>query len=264
MYNMSNSFQFSYFTYDVASRVRDHVNGGYGYDDLFLLYEEEYLYSLLNKFSKDTILHRFIFSTIYWYYSKDFRKNSDNYFGFYDVEPIALELLFDQYNVKRTKFKSYAKKQKIKSADGKYSDLLSEWFTDQAEAFDNLWERVTGEVFHLLFWNRKFLLDFNLGLTDHIYGDHEHLNKKDRIKRIAIPSWVRKAVYYRDHGRCVFCHKDLSGIVSTDRKLHYDHMIPLAVGGVNDPTNIQLLCEKCNLSKSDTEIRTNNVSPKWW
>ena len=31
--------------------------------------------------------------------------------------------------------------------------------------------------------------------------------------------------------------------------LHFDHIIPHALGGSNEPENIQILCVDCNLSK---------------
>lgn len=33
------------------------------------------------------------------------------------------------------------------------------------------------------------------------------------------------------------------------KKLHVDHILPLALGGSNDRTNLQLLCQTCNCSK---------------
>lgn len=44
-------------------------------------------------------------------------------------------------------------------------------------------------------------------------------------------------------GKCVYCK------TSIEDKYHVDHIIPLAAGGSNDRTNIQLLCPPCNLSK---------------
>ena len=44
--------------------------------------------------------------------------------------------------------------------------------------------------------------------------------------------------------KCACCRKSL------DDGYHMDHNIPLALGGLNDDSNIQLLCPPCNLSKS--------------
>lgn len=46
-------------------------------------------------------------------------------------------------------------------------------------------------------------------------------------------------------GRCVNCMKKIRG-----KKYHADHIIPIARGGSNWKYNIQILCPKCNLTKS--------------
>jgi 5-methylcytosine-specific restriction endonuclease McrA len=58
-----------------------------------------------------------------------------------------------------------------------------------------------------------------------------------------IPAEVKRIVWTRDHGRCVIC--------GSNRKLHWDHDIPFRKGGSNSEKNIRILCEKCNLQKSD-------------
>lgn len=44
-------------------------------------------------------------------------------------------------------------------------------------------------------------------------------------------------------GKCACCHKSL------DDGYHLDHNMPLALGGSNEDSNIQLLCPLCNLTK---------------
>jgi len=59
----------------------------------------------------------------------------------------------------------------------------------------------------------------------------------------SIPQDVKISVAVRDRGRCVYC--------GSNRKLHYDHVYPYSKGGSNDVDNLQLLCQDCNLRKSD-------------
>jgi 5-methylcytosine-specific restriction endonuclease McrA len=84
------------------------------------------------------------------------------------------------------------------------------------------------------------------------------------LRRVHFPSWVQRAVFFRDRGMCVICNKDLSGIVAIGSEEHYDHIIPLALGGLNDVTNIQLLCRECNASKRDGEPATSNRYEAWY
>jgi len=61
--------------------------------------------------------------------------------------------------------------------------------------------------------------------------------------REPIPQDLMDAVWNRDGGQCVKCN--------SNQDLEYDHMIPLSKGGSNSYKNLQLLCRKCNRSKSD-------------
>ncbi len=44
--------------------------------------------------------------------------------------------------------------------------------------------------------------------------------------------------------RCVYCKVKLA-----NNRYHVDHQMPLALGGSNDKTNLQVLCPRCNRSK---------------
>ena len=52
---------------------------------------------------------------------------------------------------------------------------------------------------------------------------------------------IRGQVWRRDNGRCVQC--------GNRESLHFDHIIPVAKGGATIVSNLQLLCQSCNLSK---------------
>jgi 5-methylcytosine-specific restriction endonuclease McrA len=55
-------------------------------------------------------------------------------------------------------------------------------------------------------------------------------------------------LYATQGGKCVYCPS-----VLPLGDMHRDHIIPLAKGGTNWISNIQLLCPSCNLRKSDAD-----------
>lgn len=57
-------------------------------------------------------------------------------------------------------------------------------------------------------------------------------------------------LYEQQKGKCAHCKKPLSG------GFHIDHVLPLSKDGAHTISNIQLLCEFCNLSKN------NHAAPK--
>ena len=55
---------------------------------------------------------------------------------------------------------------------------------------------------------------------------------------------TKKIVYARDRGICQCCGSSVN--------LEYDHITPFSCGGTSEVSNIQLLCQKCNRSKSNS------------
>lgn len=59
-----------------------------------------------------------------------------------------------------------------------------------------------------------------------------------------IPSSVKQEVYIRDQGKCVLC--------DSTENLHFNHNLPFSKGGTSlSADNIRILCQKCNLKKSN-------------
>jgi len=61
-------------------------------------------------------------------------------------------------------------------------------------------------------------------------------------------TWAVKAVVARDRGLCATCGANLT--LELEAVAHIDHIVPLAGAGTNDLSNLQLLCDACNLTKS--------------
>ena len=61
-----------------------------------------------------------------------------------------------------------------------------------------------------------------------------------------ISETTKKIVYARDRGICQCCGSSVN--------LGYDHITPFSCGGTSEVSNIQLLCQKCNRSKSNSCI----------
>lgn len=87
------------------------------------------------------------------------------------------------------------------------------------------------------FFRLKIISDYNnkrVSPGDDINLSHTRL----------IPSYVKKEVWKRDHGRCVIC--------GSTTNLHFDHDLPFSKGGTSlSSNNIRILCARCNLKKSD-------------
>jgi len=173
----------------------------------------------------------------------------------YNFEPVSwLIQAIRKYKGMQISFREY---------DTKIDNDFHEFFNVFVEKLENeflysdIIECIANEMEYILFQNREFLLKLNEAISQYI----ENLGT---VKRSAIPEWVKRTIFFRDRGCCVFCKKDLSGLLSVleDREKHFDHIVPLDAGGINDVCNMQLSCRECNLSKA-TDIGTSSLYHSW-
>lgn len=113
------------------------------------------------------------------------------------------------------------------------------------------------EVFTLLFSDRVAMKEFNLKLSESLGGA---VHKRCTYWN----SWLKSALMYREKGVCAICKTDLTAKYNSLGNVAVDHIVPIALGGVNDPTNLQLLCSTCNGKKSGNIVITSNVMPLYW
>lgn len=87
---------------------------------------------------------------------------------------------------------------------------------------------------------------------DELIQDGEIFNRftNKEGKREPIPKDVMDKVWNRDGGKCVKC--------GSQENLEFDHIIPFSKGGATTYRNMQLLCKKCNLEKTNRIGQSND------
>jgi 5-methylcytosine-specific restriction endonuclease McrA len=86
-------------------------------------------------------------------------------------------------------------------------------------------------------------------LTQNPDAAREHRAAKRGRKRNqmgVVSRGIRAKLRGLQNGKCVYCHVCLK--VAGE---HLDHVVPLALGGLHDDANLQLLCPPCNMHKKD-------------
>ena len=73
----------------------------------------------------------------------------------------------------------------------------------------------------------------------------DRFTRKSRTTRGSIPKDMRQEVYRRDAGVCIYCEA-----MCQAEELTIDHIIPLALGGLDEMTNWATCCRTCNQRKA--------------
>lgn len=227
----------------------------------FWNFDPDFFADRATKFNRDTLLHQYIVCQLMNHYSRQYRKNGDCY----DEDEIEYWFeLFDEYKV------DYLEEDIISEDFTFYS-----WFENNRVYFEELFDKLAQEIFYFLFMDKWFLIEFNKLVQKVIlekenqefydlnFGENS-IDENGHIKRCSIPQWVKVAVFHREKGRCAFCGKDLTNIVTKLNVANYDHIIPLAEGGANDPCNIQLSCETCNKKKGKSILIPRYEFEPWF
>ena len=82
-----------------------------------------------------------------------------------------------------------------------------------------------------------------------LYSFKEHRQIYHRAERKPVSLKIRHLVLKRDEFRCVHCGASPGTCASVI--LHVDHIVPVAKGGTYIMENLQTLCSRCNIGKSD-------------
>lgn len=87
------------------------------------------------------------------------------------------------------------------------------------------------EYYYAYYKNYKKIVELN-------YNEPRRIAQKFISKKK-----VRSFIFNRDNNSCLCC--------GSKNKLEIDHIIPVSRGGENKLSNLQTLCKKCNVIKSD-------------
>lgn len=117
---------------------------------------------------------------------------------------------------------------------------------------------------------RKPLSKFSVGTYEKRYGtfynalnefinamngdvtDERSLSENSTLNPRNINYRLRFKIMQRDNFKCRIC--GASPALNAGVTLHVDHIIPCAKGGQATMENLQTLCSKCNLGKSDLDM----------
>lgn len=255
--------EFAYsWTYQVAAGTRERI---FGEDSLVDIREfftaDSYFREKALSASRETFLHQFIQQCIEadvdWCISK---LDYDEYLG------EELCPLLTAYKIRYPKISSFSLPPGEHKEDKKYlwAHHLQDIFVAQAAP------KLTQEVFTLMFQDRDALREFNGHIANLIKGlkvaDYPDLLSADgKVKRQTYwPTWLKNGLIYRDKGRCAICLTDLSGVIAAGVDIAIDHIVPINLGGTNDPTNLQILCKDCNEKKSGNKSSTSRYQHLYW
>lgn len=259
--------EFKYrFTYPNVALIYETVfeRAGEEYLSDYFNHEEEAFRTRIAKPQKDTILHDFLRTRLELDYD-------------YLEKKVSIEDIIEEYEKILTTYKFPF--PELKEFEGDHGDVIALEQYEETELkhinklkklLKPVFEQIVQESFTILFGDRMFLLKLNEIISSVISEmskeDYpESMNRVGVVKRAGyIPQWLKGAIFHRDKGKCQVCGKDLSGLLFLGEEVHYDHVIPLNLGGSNDPTNFQLLCREHNLSKSSTHIVTSEKYQTYW
>jgi len=242
----------SRFLYSFADWVYDAVHGepekGGGFDDDECFADLAQDTAKIARPHKDTILHDFIGMVCKLYIES----------ATWEEPSYAIDYFCDLFEAASMRRPRWLTK-------GQVDDNRSALHKRACQAIDIF----TPSIFFILYSDRQFLRDFQARLSEHVArgrrADHPNEFARDGVlRRVPLPIWLKRGVYYRDGGRCSHCQKDLTGWNRAVADIHLDHIIPLALSGSNDPTNYQLLCTECNLHKGPTRFHVPPVFAAYW
>lgn len=81
------------------------------------------------------------------------------------------------------------------------------------------------------------------------------------VERCEWPEWAKGALRARERGACALCGNNL--VLELEGDAQIDHIVPISRGGTNDLVNLQMLCARCNRTKTDADVPVRSSIPPY-
>jgi len=191
-----------------------------------------------------------------------------------DLRRLPISNAFDTHKLEHETFEDWVKEGGKSFEEADKDDVF--YYCDDlliASPWEELVSMISDEVFFVMFSNRAVLQAFNesmaaevskVAVKDVQIEDRRWFKTDGVLKRADVPTWASTAVFHRDRGLCTFCFCDLTGLINVSGEPHCDHIVPLASGGLNDVTNLQLLYKDCNLKKRHKPAEPSQIYQRWY
>lgn len=153
-----------------------------------------------------------------------------------------------QEKIEKSKMKKHRRKQyqKILDDDNAYNFYLTRKQTRYKQRNYVKTPYKVEQIVDSFSCNYFFLLSRNMRLKTINYEcTLKEYNSKNQRKLLT--KELRRQIIIRDNYTCQICGKYMPDEVG----LHVDHIVPISKGGKTIPSNLQVLCSKCNGSKSN-------------
>jgi hypothetical protein len=227
-----------YETYYFANVIKNILEGQLNYlRTLWGFFGDDAYLEFTSPFPKFSAFHRFIGFTISTVLTEgrdeieigdrqDEHKKHQQFKGALEFAPtkMPLNVAMDRFGVAHLGFEDWLKQHEKTFLDADHNDVREYYYDLQSEPeYERFLDKAVAEVFFVLFQNRHVLMAFNKMIASEVHRcaddgidpDYaDNFAKPGVLRRVASPDWVQRAVFFRDRGLCVLCHKNLTGIVN--------------------------------------------------
>ncbi len=184
--------------------------------------------------------------------------NTDDAFDFYVTNYGKADILSHAEDIEKWKNKQIVKAngnaKKIERLNRRWDKISANAFTFEFYRcktrykqvnYEKIPQKINEVVYRVIDSDKNVLARINFLEKHGMYVTYSNYNRVDQRK--ALTKELKDYIKKRDNYTCQRCGKYMPDEVG----LHIDHIIPISRGGRSIPSNLQVLCSKCNGRKGN-------------